>query len=127
MREVMLVGLGGFFGAIFRYLLLTATERMPQLSFFPFGTLAVNALGCLLAGVIFQLCESRGIFSPSVRLFVLIGLLGGFTTFSTFTMEAMNLYLAGQRLVAGLCVTSNLVLCAVGFLAARKLMLWILA
>jgi len=81
------VGSGGFLGALARYGLSGLVHRQMPLSTFPYGTLAVNLLGCLAIGVIAGLAESRQLFGPEFRLFALIGVLGGFTTFSTFAYE----------------------------------------
>jgi CrcB protein len=81
------VGLGGFLGALARYGLSGWIHRQIPATTFPYGTLAVNLLGCLLIGVAAGLGEARGLLSPELRVFVLIGLLGGFTTFSTFGYE----------------------------------------
>ena len=82
-----LVGSGGFIGALARYGLSGLMQRQVPLTTFPYGTLVVNLLGCLLIGVIAGLVESRQLFGPEFRTFALIGLLGGFTTFSAFGYE----------------------------------------
>lgn len=82
-----MVGSGGFIGAICRYGLSGFVQRKAALAAFPYGTLAVNMLGCLLIGLIAGLVESRQLFGPDFRRFVLIGILGGFTTYSTFGYE----------------------------------------
>ncbi len=82
-----LVGSGGFVGALLRYGLSGAVHRKIPFTTFPYGTLAVNLLGCLLIGVCAGLVESRQLFSPEFRRFALIGFLGGFTTYSTFGYE----------------------------------------
>ena len=87
LTNAMLVGSGGFIGAILRYGLGGLVHRQVPLATFPFGTLVVNLLGCLLIGAFAGLVESRQMFSPEVRAFALIGLLCGFTTFSTFGYE----------------------------------------
>jgi CrcB protein len=81
------VGSGGFLGALARYGLSGLVHRQMPLATFPYGTLGVNLLGCLLIGLIAGLAESRQLFGPEIRLFALIGVLGGFTTFSTFAYE----------------------------------------
>ena len=83
-----LVGSGGFIGAVFRYAMSGVVQRHAGLSTFPFGTLAVNMLGCFLIGAAVGLADSRQLFGPEFRLFALIGLLGGFTTYSTFGYES---------------------------------------
>jgi len=83
------VGSGGFVGAVFRYGLSGLVHRRASLAVFPYGTLAVNMLGCLLIGVFAGLVESRQMLGPDSRRFVLIGLLGGFTTYSTFGYETL--------------------------------------
>ena len=82
------VGSGGFLGALARFGLSGLVHRQLPLATFPYGTLVVNLLGCLAIGVITGLAESRQLFGPEVRTFALIGLLGGFTTFSSFGYES---------------------------------------
>jgi CrcB protein len=89
--NVLLVGSGGFVGAILRYGLSGAVHRKLSLETFPYGTLAVNLVGCLLIGAAMGLAESRQLFGPEFRRWVLIGLLGSFTTFSTFGYESFAL------------------------------------
>ena len=81
------IGSGGFLGALARFGLSGLVQRHAPLSTFPLGTLIVNLLGCVLIGVIGGLAESRQLFGPEARGFILIGLLVGFTTFSTFGYE----------------------------------------
>lgn len=86
-----LVGSGGFIGAICRYGMSGVVQRNAALAAFPYGTLAVNLLGCLLIGIAVGLVDSRQMFGPEFRLFALIGVLGGFTTYSTFGYETFAL------------------------------------
>ena len=86
-----LVGSGGFVGAICRYGLSGFVQRYAPLSAFPYGTLGVNLAGCFLIGIVVGLVDSRQMFGPEFRLFVLIGVLGGFTTYSTFGYETFAL------------------------------------
>jgi len=82
-----MVGSGGFIGALARYALSGLVHRQVPFATFPYGTLAVNLMGCCAIGVIAGLAESRQLFGPEFRTFALIGVLGGFTTFSTFGYE----------------------------------------
>lgn len=90
------IGLGGFLGAVGRYALSGWIYRFFSDPWMPWGTLACNVLGCFLIGLLTGLGESRQLFGPEIRLFLFIGLLGGFTTFSTFGMESLNLIREGQ-------------------------------
>ncbi len=89
--QIILVGIGGFIGAVFRFLLSGFVHRLVPLSEFPFGTLAVNVVGCLLIGLLNGLAETRQVIGPELRLFLMIGMLGGFTTFSAFGYETLEL------------------------------------
>ena len=82
-----MVGSGGFIGALARYGLSGLVHRQVPFATFPYGTMAVNLVGCCAIGVIAGLAESRQLFGPEFRTFALIGVLGGFTTFSTFGYE----------------------------------------
>ena len=78
-------------GSVFRFLLSGFVYRMVPFAEFPLGTLAVNVLGCLLIGVLNGLAETRQMIGPDLRLFLMIGMLGGFTTFSTLGYETLAL------------------------------------
>ena len=100
MLNLIYVGAGGFFGSIGRYLLAGAVYQIfPGLNF-PTGTAVVNILGCFLIGIISGLVEMRNLLSPETRIFILIGLLGGFTTFSTFGFETVALLRDGAFFAA---------------------------
>ena len=86
-----LVGIGGFFGSLARYGLTIVVQRQFPASIFPWGTLAVNLLGCFLIGIVAGIVQEKQILSPAASVFILIGLLGGFTTYSTFAYEAFAL------------------------------------
>lgn len=108
------VGSGGFLGALARYGLGGLIQRQVPLATFPYGTLVVNLLGCFAIGVLAGLADSRQLFGPEFRTFALIGILGGFTTFSTFGYETFAMirdaeYLraaanAGVHVIAGLAL-----------------------
>jgi CrcB protein len=91
MRNLIIIGTGGFCGAILRYLISGGVQTLSRSVDFPYGTLAVNLLGCLVIGMLTRLDEVRSFLSPEMRFLIMIGLLGAFTTFSTFSNEAMNL------------------------------------
>ncbi len=91
----LLVGLGGALGSIARYALDGLVLRLSS-PFFPSGTFVVNAVGCLVFGLIIGMADARSALTPTGRLFLLIGLLGGFTTFSTFTFETFQLIRGGE-------------------------------
>jgi fluoride exporter len=96
MLNIFLVGLGGAFGSIARYLVSGWVQTAAKNPVFPFGTLAVNLAGCLVIGFLAQLAESRGVFTPETRALVFVGVLGGFTTFSSFGNETLNLVRGGE-------------------------------
>jgi CrcB protein len=90
-RALLLVGLGGFVGSIGRYVLSGWVHRLMPYAAFPWGTLAVNVSGCFLIGLFSGLADSRQLWGPELRLFVMLGVLGGFTTFSSFAYETAAL------------------------------------
>lgn len=90
-RRLLLVGAGGFLGAVLRYALSGAVHRVVPNAVFPHGTLVVNVVGCIGIGFLAGLIESHDAVGPGARLFLMIGLLGGFTTYSTFALESMHL------------------------------------
>lgn len=96
MIKIFLVGFGGFFGSISRYLAGGLVHKLLDQPYFPYGTLTVNVLGCFVIGVLNGVADTRQLFSPDVRLFLFVGFLGGFTTFSTFGYESYNLLRDGQ-------------------------------
>ena len=98
MVQFVLIGIGGFLGSAFRYYLSGVVQAVSRSPSFPYGTLAVNVLGCFFIGALSEVAEARGLLSPEARLFLLVGLLGGFTTFSTFANESLNLVRLGQIL-----------------------------
>ena len=110
MGNVLWVGVGGFLGSIFRYLLSGLVQEWTKRDDFPLGTLVVNLIGCLSVGLLSQLAEARGAFSPETRAFVFIGILGGFTTFSAFGNETMNLWRDKQTFLAMANVAAHVVL-----------------
>lgn len=110
MLPILLVGAGGFLGSIFRYVLSGWVHRILDNPWFPYGTLVVNVTGSLAIGFLAGLADSRSLFSSEARLFVFIGLLGGFTTFSSLTIETFSLTRSAQLLAAAMNVTLQIFL-----------------
>jgi CrcB protein len=109
--KLLVVGLGGFVGAILRYTVSGFVQNVSGSISFPYGTLAVNILGCLLIGMLAQIVDSRNVLSADVRLFIFIGLLGAFTTYSTFGHETLGLLRDGRIGLALINVGLQVVLC----------------
>jgi CrcB protein len=100
MRSVLLVGIGGFAGSVIRYLVSGIVQQSAARTGFPLGTLVVNLSGCFIIGLVSWLADMRSAFSSATRTFLLVGVLGGYTTFSTFGNESMGLLRDGQHLLA---------------------------
>lgn len=95
MQKIALMALAGALGSLARYGLAGLVQRATP-GTFPLGTFVVNVLGCLFFGLVWGVCESRITLSPDVRLVLLTGFMGAFTTFSTFTFESYGLMETGQ-------------------------------
>ena len=100
MLLILLVGIGGFFGAVMRYLVTSWMQDLFRTLSLPSGTLTVNITGCLLIGVLAGLSENRNLLGPETRALLLIGVLGGFTTFSAFSYETVELLRDGESMAA---------------------------
>ena len=97
--KIMAVGLGGFLGAVARYLVASLVRERSLHAFFPYSTLVVNVLGCFVIGVLMAIAEERGVLGAQggqARLFLFTGLLGSFTTFSTFGWDGFELFREGE-------------------------------
>jgi len=123
--NVLLVGVGGFIGSVLRYLLSGWVQDLAREQIFPYGTLACNLIGCFAIGLLAVLAEVWHAFTPEVRALVFIGVLGGFTTYSTFANESLNLYSDGDRFLARLNVIVHLVVGLTAVWAGRALGHWI--
>jgi CrcB protein len=95
MKQLLLVGLGGFIGSIARYAVSKLNIYMHFLAI-PMGTLTVNVVGSFIIGVIVGISQKSEILSADVRLFLMVGICGGFTTFSSFSVENLMLIQNGQ-------------------------------
>lgn len=124
MWRALLVGIGGFLGSLARYWMGGWVQALRD-GDFPHGTLAVNALGSFVLGVIVTLAFERGMLDPDVRLFLGVGVCGGFTTMSTFSYETVALLQRGlvgmAFLNAGLTLTACFGAVWAGMIAARSL------
>jgi CrcB protein len=124
--NLLLVGFGGALGSMARYLVSTWVQTVTKSINFPFGTLAVNLAGCLVIGFLAQLAEARGVFTSESRALVFIGVLGGFTTFSSFGNETLNLARGGELWNALANIGANVVigLFAVWFGRTLAYLIW---
>ena len=124
LRAIIIVGAGGFIGSVLRYL-ASVYFQSHNLTTFPWGTFTVNIAGSLLIGFIYGIAEKADYLSADLRLFLAVGICGGFTTFSTFTNDAF-LMMQGREwmklsLYAGLSVFLGLLAVILG----RNLIKWI--
>ena len=115
MRNYLIIGLGGFLGAITRYAVsLWIGQRWGRS--FPLGTFFINVSGSFLIALVMSLSIERMMISPQWRLFLAVGFLGAYTTFSTFELETGNLLRDGEWMIAGLNVVFSVV---AGFIALK--------
>jgi CrcB protein len=117
--RLFFIGAGGFLGAITRYLLSGAAQRLSDSVVLPFGTMAVNILGCFCIGMLAYLTEAHSAFSDNQRAFLIVGVLGGFTTFSAFANESVNLLRDGETMWAAVNVMGQVMLCLLAVWGGR--------
>lgn len=110
MKNVLAVGIGGFCGSIARYLAGVLVLRFVAAPVFPYATLLVNVVGCLLIGFLGGLAENTALISPEMQLLLIVGLLGGFTTYSAFGYQTLLLARDGRMPLAVLNVSAHLIL-----------------
>jgi len=111
--NLLLIATGGALGSVARYLFSSLVYRLVP-SLFPFGTFAVNVAGCVAFGLLVGAAQQRVALAPGGRAFLLIGVLGGFTTFSTFAFETFQLMRDGQFFWAALNIVGQVVAGVVG-------------
>lgn len=111
-RILFLIGMGGLIGSIGRYLTASYfTKIFP--SAFPYGTFAVNVIGCLLIGIVYGFSERFNWFTPEWRLFMATGVCGGYTTFSSFAYENIKLLQEGNYLTFAVYSIISFILCLI--------------
>ncbi len=124
MVNYLLVGAGGLVGSMLRYWISGVVAHLTG-GEFPLGTMVVNVVGCFLIGFFLTLGYERFAWRPELRLFVAVGILGGFTTFSTFSYETLALFRDGSLLTAAANAAASLLGCLVatflGIALARKI------
>lgn len=108
--QILAIAIGGAFGAVMRFWTSSAVYSVMGKSF-PWGTLAVNVLGSLAMGVLATLVVEKVVISPELKNAILIGFLGAFTTFSTFSLDTLNLIYQGHAFKAFLNAVLSVVLC----------------
>lgn len=119
---------GGALGSLGRWLVAEWIATMPWSAGFPYGTLLVNVAGSLGIGIFSELLLEGGLWNPGsgVRALIFAGIFGGFTTFSSFSLQTLALMRSGQVLLAGVNILSSVALCLaavwVGALAAHWLL-----
>lgn len=110
MAQLLAIAAGGSIGAVMRFIVSTGIYSWLGRGF-PYGTLVVNVIGSLLMGLLYELFLQRLSISPEVRAVLLVGFLGAFTTFSTFSIETVNLIEQGYLLKAMTNVFASVILC----------------
>lgn len=115
------VGVGGAFGAVARFVTMNAVNHLTG-SGFPWGTLVVNLIGSIILALLIETMALKWSPSPELRAALVVGVMGSFTTFSTFSMDAYVLYERGQLMAAGGYVLGSVVLCLIGFWMGLKVM-----
>lgn len=120
LQKIIYVGIGGFIGAAIRYIVTVQSAKIIN-SNMPLGTLIVNVVGGFLIGVIMELSMSTDLISPNLKLFLTTGIMGGLTTFSTFSYETINLIYDGRYLLGISNVLLNVFLSLGGVVLGRML------
>jgi len=109
LKMFLITGAGGFLGSGLRYLVQRLFAVLLPVTF-PFATLSINVLGSLLIGIIYAVGDKSNILSPEIRMFLAVGVCGGFTTFSTFSLDTVNLMRDGEYLYVTIYILASVLL-----------------
>src|SRR4051812_34665347 len=109
MQKIALIGIAGLIGTLIRYSLSLSIDARWD-SALPIGTITVNLIGCFVIGIVVHVAERQLLLDPDLRSAILVGLLGGFTTFSSYAVQTFNLWVAGRFALAA----ANLMISSVG-------------
>ena len=123
---LVFVGLGGAIGAVGRYVVMSAVGHFTHAGF-PWGTLTVNVLGALVLGAVLELSALVWSPSPEIRAMVVVGVLGSFTTFSTFSMDIYYLLNRSHLVTAGAYAVGSVLVCLVAFWAGMSVLRMVLS
>jgi len=107
-KKFLLIGTGGFIGAVLRYIVGNLAQVWTRAENFPAGTLIVNIIGCLVIGFLSHVGENNPVITQEARSFLFIGVLGAFTTFSTFSNDTVNLFRGGLFIYSVLNVAAHI-------------------
>lgn len=119
MLNCLAVGLGGFIGSVLRY--LAGLIKLNESVVFPVKTLAVNVIGAFAIGIITALALKNASLDPRLVLFLKVGICGGFTTFSTFALESVQLFQSGRGVLALVYIVLSVLLSVLAVLGAEAL------
>jgi len=129
LQQYLVIGLGGALGSMLRFGVGTLIDSNVQKTgyIFPWGTIIVNITGCFVIGFVFTIStgEGRLLLSPLTRNFITIGILGGYTTFSSFSWQTLTLAQSGQMWGAAANVLLSVVLCLIGVWLGAMLAAWL--
>ena len=119
MINCLIVGLGGFIGTVFRYLI--GLIPLNSKSEFPYKTLFINIAGAFVIGMIVALALKNSSMDPKLVLFLKVGICGGFTTFSTFALESFDMFKSGSTVLALIYIVASVVLSIACVFASNKI------
>ena len=120
MRQLLLVGIGGFIGSVVRYLISTSLIKIHSTSF-PWSTFIINIIGCFIIGLLFN-SETLTNSKYYMNEFIIVGVLGGFTTFSAFGIETYNLFKNNLGHIAILYASCSILFGLIAIYISSKLM-----